>query len=468
MFLGIDIGSSKVASVFLNEEGTIEAVESAPHSADLPSPASRHEQNPERLLEVTWDAVKNLPWKLRQKTKAIGVTGQMHGILLLDRNRRILTPLITWQDQRCLEDPSFLADLSSRTLYPLASGYGCATLAWLIQNNDIPSEARYTATIQDLAVAILCGQPKPFMDPTDGASWGLFDLERLKWDQSAVKAAGIPVDWLPEILPCGARAGMLDEVMSAALGLPQGIPVTVAIGDNQASILSTLNDPEKQLALTLGTGGQISAVLPSNVRMEIFGGRQDTDSEKVSGGDCRRAWKFPFEYRPFPGDRYALVAACLCGGSAWRWLAESINGWLEELELPTLSEERLYHRLNELGFSAPNQNSLSIQPHFLGERYDASLRGVIKGIDPSNFQLGILAKAVARGIFENLHQMLPLSACAGRTEIVASGNALARNPLLTKMASEVFGLPILFKDLREEAACGAALLAKQLEISSKS
>jgi sedoheptulokinase len=468
MFLGIDIGSSKVAAVLLNEGGDIGAVVSAGHEADLPAPPGRHEQDPARLLEAAWDAVKSLPWDLRQKTAAIGVTGQMHGILLLGRNRKILTPLLTWQDQRCLEDPSFLAKLSSHTPYPLAAGYGCATLAWLIQNNGIPAEARYTATIQDLAVAVLCGQPKPYMDPTNGASWGLFDLERLGWDQNAVKATGIPVDWLPEILPCGARTGTLDEVMSSVLGLPQGIPVAVAIGDNQASILATLNDPEKQLALTLGTGGQISAVLSPDARLEIYGGQHDTGTEMPRGREPRPEWKFPFEYRPFPGNRYALVAACLCGGSAWRWLAESINSWLGELELPTLSAERLYHRLNELGLKAPNENSLSIQPHFLGERYDVSLRGVIKGIDPGNFQLGILAKALARGIFQNLHQMLPAFAYAGRTQMVASGNALARNPLLTKMASEVFSLPILFKDLREEAACGAALLAKQLATSSKS
>ena len=468
MFLGIDIGSSKVAAVVLNEEGNIEAVVSAPHEADLSAPPGRHEQDPARLLETAWDAVKRLPWGLRQKTAAIGVTGQMHGILLLDRNRRILTPLITWQDQRCLEDPSFLTILSSQTAYPLAAGYGCATLAWLIQNHGIPPEARRTATIQDLAVAVLCGQSHPYMDPTDGASWGFFDLERLGWDQDALKAAKIPVDWLPEISACGARAGMVDEATSSALGLPPGTPVAVAIGDNQASILATLDEPEKQLALTLGTGGQISAVLSPDARLENYGGKHDSGSEKQSGGECRLAWKFPFEYRPFPGNRYALVAAGLCGGSAWRWLAQSINGWLDELGLHTVSEERLYHRLNELGLKAPNENSLSIQPHFLGERYDISLRGVIKGIDPANFQLGILAKALARGIFQNLHQMLPPSAYAGRTQMVASGNALARNPLLIKMASEVFSLPILFKDLREEAACGAAILAKRLVTSSES
>jgi len=468
MFLGIDIGSSKVAAALLGETGNIEAAASARHEADLIAPPGRHEQDPTRLLETAWGVVKSLPRDLRQKTTAVGVTGQMHGILLLDGNRKTLTPLITWQDQRCLEDRSFLARLSSQTQYPLAAGYGCATLAWLIQNKCVPSEARCTATIQDLAVAVLCDQIQPHTDPTDAASWGFFDLEHLKWDQNAVKAAGVPVGWLPEILPCGARAGMLDEATSSDLGLPRGIPVAVAIGDNQASILATLDEPERQLALTLGTGGQISAVLPSNARLEIHAGQHSIDTREQGDRESKPAWQLSAECRPFPGNRYALVAACLCGGSAWRWLAESVNCWLGELGLPALSMDFLYHRLNELGLNAPGENALSIQPHFLGERYDVSLRGVIKGIDLGNFQLATLAKALAKGVFQNLRHMLPPSAVAGRTQVVASGNALARNSLLVTMASEVFDLPVLLKEQREEAACGAAMLAKQLATSCQS
>jgi sugar (pentulose or hexulose) kinase len=227
-------------------------------------------------------------------------------------------------------------------------------------------------------------------------------------------------------------------------------------------MLATLDDPEKQLALTLGTGGQISAVLPADARLEMDAGRHCTAAHKPGGREWRPERRFSFEYRPFPGNRYALVAACLCGGSAWHWLAESVNGWLGELGVPTLPSERLYHRLNELGLKASRENALSIQPHFLGERYDASLRGVIEGIDLGNFQLSNLARVLAKGIFQNLHQMLPPSAFSERTQLVVSGNALARNPLLVTMASEVFGLPVLSKELREEAACGAAMLVKQL------
>jgi sedoheptulokinase len=468
MFLGIDIGTSKTAAVLLNEENTIEAVASAQHEADLPARPGRHEQDATRLLEAAWGAVKSLPRDLLRKTAAVGVTGQMHGILLLDGRRKILTPLITWQDQRCLEDCSFLATLFSQTQYPLAAGYGCATLAWLCQHNGIPSDTRCTATIQDLAVAVLCGHPQPYMDPTNGASWGLFDLQRLDWDQNATKAAGIPVDWLPKILPCGTSAGKVDGGMSSLLGIPQGIPVAVAIGDNPASIWATLDDPEKQLALTLGTGGQLAAVLPAKARLEIYGRRQTSATLEPSGMEGRASGVSSFEYRPFPGNRYTVVAACLSGGSAWRWLAESVNGWLGELELPPLPPERLYHQLNELGLNAPAENRLSIEPHFLGERYDVFLRGVIRGIDQDNFHLGVLAKALARGIFQNLRQMLPPGVCAGRTQLVASGNALARNPLLIKMAAEVFGLSVLLKEQREEAACGAALLAKQLTASGSS
>ena len=474
MFLGIDIGTSKVAAVIADDAGAVPAagqggltpgrpaVVSLPHVADLQAAPPRAEQDATALLDAAWAAVQDLPADLRRQVRAVGVTGQMHGMVLVDAHGAAYSPLITWQDGRAAE-AGFLDGLRSRTGYQLSTGYGCATLAWLVRHGVMPPEAIGAATIHDLAVARLSGLARPVTDPTDAASWGLFDLASLAWDGAAVAAAGIPPRLLPEVRPCGSRAGALRAEMAARLGLPAGIPVAVAIGDNQASLLATLRQPEKELALTLGTGGQVSAVLAAGAAIDWC---------KAPG---------PYEYRPYPGGRYAVVAASLCGGAAWAWLADSIGRWMSDLGVVAPDRDELFAMLNVLGLESPD--IVEVRPHFLGERHRPDLRGSIEGLTLGNFTLGAVAKGLARGILTNLRDMLPQEVLMGpalalpskaglrrggsatglrRERVVASGNALRHNPLLQRAAEEVFGLPLVLTDGREEAALGAARLASEL------
>jgi sedoheptulokinase len=438
MYLGIDIGTTKVAAAVADAERRLRAVESRPHGADIPSPPGRAEQNAAALLDAAWAAVRALPPDLRREVRAVGVTGQMHGVVLLDEAGEAIGPLITWQDGRCLEG-GFLEDLSARTGYALRTGFGCATLAWLKRHGVLPPQTAAASTIHDLAAARLCGRARPVTDPTDAASWGLFDLQDLFWDADAVAAAGVDLAILPPLCACGSRAGEVTPQMAARLGLSAGVPVAAAIGDNQASLLATLAEPEKEVALTLGTGGQVSVVLAADAAIDWH--------ERPA----------TFEYRPYPGGRYAVVAASLCGGAAWAWLAEAAGSWMSDLGAAAPTREEMFAKLNALGLAA--EEGLVVQPHFLGERYAPHLRGAIEGLDLRNFRLGNVARGLAQGILVNLREMLPAWALAGRTRLVGSGNALRRNLLLQRMAAETFGLPLVLTEGREEAALGAAILA---------
>ncbi|MHB0939038.1 MAG: sedoheptulokinase [Armatimonadota bacterium] len=435
MLLGLDIGTSKIAAVLVDDAHRVRAVASQAHAARLPMPGGRAEQDSAVLEEAAWRCVCELPANLREQVQAIGLTGQMHGVLLTDAGGAAVSPLVTWQDGRC--DEAFLRELHEKTGYRLSSGFGCATLAWLREHDALPAGAAGACTIHDYLTERLCGLPHPVTDPTDAASWGLFNLRALDWDFNAIARAGIDRRLLPEVRPSGSLAGHVTPEMAERLGIPAGIPVAVALGDHQASLLATLREPERELALTLGTGGQLSAVVPS------LGADGDT-----------------WEYRPYPGGRYLLTAASLCGGAAWAWLAEAVKAWLRDLGLPCLADDALYAKLNELGLSA--ETELTVSPHFLGERHAPALRGCIDGIDLRNFTLGPLARGLARGILTNLREMLPSDACAGRTTLLGSGNALRRNPLLQRLAEETFGLPLVLTEGQEEAATGAAINALRL------
>ncbi len=437
LFLGIDVGTTKIAAVVADGEGRIEAAVSRTHGVGVPTQEGRAEQDAGVLLDKTWAVVRELPDALRQRVRGIGVTGQMHGVVLLDAGHTPVTPLVTWQDGRCLEDETFLDALYETTGHRLHTGYGLATLAWMQRHHQRPAEAVAASTIQDLVVAHLCSLPRPVTDPSDAASWGLFDLQRSSWDAAALDASGLPVSILPAIRPFGSVAGGIDHERAAQLGLSPGLPVHVAIGDLHASLLATLRDPEDDIALTLGTGGQATVIT----------------ADPIDAGALRPTCK----YWPYPGGRFAIVAASLSGGAAWAWLVDSMRSWLDDQNVEGLSREELFDQINTLGLDASSE--LVVHSHFLGERHDPSLRGSIDGLTLSNFSVGALARGLARSIVLNLRNMLPPEALEHRKRLVGSGNALRRAPLLQQMAEEVFGLPLTLVDGREEAATGAALLA---------
>ena len=281
-------------------------------------------------------------------------------------------------------------------------------------------------------------------DPTDAASWGLFDLDSATWDEDAAERLGLDPRLLPEIRDSGSRAGLLGRAPAAELGLPAGIPVMVPLGDNQASLWATLEgrDPNAVLALTLGTGGQLSAVMPS-------------------GFTTAPGPPTTFEYRPYPGGRLAAVAACLCGGSAFAWLADTVESWCREIGVAPPDEETLYERLIQAGLAADG-GGLDIVPRFLGERHAPDERGAIRGIGKENFTVGCFSRALVDGILRNLRAMLPPECLAGRSLVVGSGNAIRRSALMRTRIEAVFGLPLHLSSTAEEAATGAALLARGL------
>jgi sedoheptulokinase len=417
MFLGIDIGTTSISAAILDQQKHLQAVASLSHNADLNTHPGWSEQDPQRLLQVAEKVILSLDRELRRQVKAVGVTGQMHGLLLLDEKGRPITPLVTWQDRRCLAN-NLISDLQQQSGYPLDSGFGCATLAWYIHNQSLPESAASACTIQDYLVSCLTASCVPFIDPTNAASWGCFNLYSHSWDQPALERINIPKFLLPDVLVIGQQTGVVCHGFSELWDIPLAIPVAVALGDNQASLLATLTDPDHELAVTLGTGGQVSSVV---------------DEENLKS--CVKSAANHFDIRPFTNDRFIVVAAILSGGSAWAWLAHTVQNWCRDMNLKTPDLDKVYQQLNSLGVDAVT--SLEFHPHFLGERYDPGSGGKIEGLQGDNFQLGQVSRALARGIFRNLHNQLPAFALQNRTRLVASGNALRHNPLLQKAAEEV-------------------------------
>ena len=443
--LGIDIGTSKIACALLQAEDC-QLVSSAtcPTNADCSLPHPFFEQDPKKILVAVYHCLLRIPEQLKAQVCAIGVTGQMHGVILWNDETSDTSNLITWQDGRCNQD-GFIEALQSRCQDAgLRSGYGCALLAWLAEHEpEVRSKYARAATIQDYFVAEVCGLSEPLCDPTNAASWGLFDLDQRVFDESKVGNAGFPRNWLPRVVDSGTRAGFLKEEYASRWRLPSGVPVCVAIGDNQASLYGTLDSPHEELALTVGTGAQLSAVVSKFSRL---------------GGSLPPS----IEFRPYVQNSLIAVAASLCGGSALHWLKDSIVRFCQDLELPVPDKDTIFKKIDAL---AAKQSCVTLEmcSSFLGERHDPSLRGSISEIDLSNFCLGQLGAALCRGIVENLRDMMPAEFLRGRTRILGSGNGLRRMQYMQQAVTEVFELPLVVRPEREESALGAAQLALRMD-----
>lgn len=436
-YLGIDIGTTKVATVICDAMGVIIDVQSIATKADIETLPERSEQDHRRIFSAIDSCISVLAEDYRKQIVSIGVTGQMHGVILWGRSK--VSNLVTWQDKRC-DGNGFLAEIEAITGVKLSSGFGSATLAWLVKNRQLDTEYQHAATIHDYLVSCLCDLEHPVMDPTNAASWGLFDILTQYWQIEKINKLKIPSGIFPEMVPSGSIAGNLNGNYAEKWGINKDIPVFTAIGDNQASLLATINEWDKEISLTIGTGAQVSVVLPLN-----------TDIKSVSAETC--------EIRPFINGRYIAVAAPLCGGSAFAWLIKWFSQWCDALGIQIPENINLYDFFIAEGLKE-GSTDLSIEPNFMGERHNTELRGKISNISLDNFTPGNVSLSLTAGIIRNLKSMIPEELLSEKTKIIASGNALRSTPLLVKAAEEIFGKPVEIIDSREEAACGAAKLSR--------
>jgi sugar (pentulose or hexulose) kinase len=383
----------------------------------------------------------------------VGVTGQQHGMVLVstapEDDLRPLTPLIGWQDKRGDEPaggfPSTIAWMqhllagttTERTGCRIASGFMGATLFWLARQGQLPTAAGRATFMPDYLVARLCAQP-PVTDPTDAGGAGLFDVVARRWDADLLAALDLPADLLPPAQPSGTLAGRLSGDAAHALGLPTGLPVMNAIGDNQASFFGSVGSSTADVLVNVGTGGQISAIREVFVRGQFM------------------------ETRPYLDETYLLVGGGIIGGRSYAVLRDFIRQIGRDC-FGVEGPDELYPTLNTLAASAPpGAEGLRCDPRFGSNRFDPDQRGSITGLDGRNFTPANLARALLEGMARTFHDLYGNMLAVGlapRTRLVGAGNGIRRNPLLIELLSDAFALPLVTPRHTEEAAHGAAMLA---------
>jgi sedoheptulokinase len=214
----------------------------------------------------------------------------------------------------------------------------------------------------------------------------------------------------------------------------------VTVGDNQASVLAAVADPEKEISLTLGTGAQISVVVPKSVAA---------------------AYRDEVEFRPYLGDSCLAVGAPLCGGAGWANLMSFVESTVASCGF-AIDRNEIFKEMNRASKAELDSTDLPVfTPSFLGERSNKDARGEITGLTLENFTFGKIAASLALGIITNFQSMIPAQLLEGKERLVVSGNGFRRNESLRLAAEKVFGMPLSSSQLDEEAACGATFLFKK-------
>ena len=431
--LGIDIGTTTVTALVLDsQKSEILKTCTLKNDSFIEGRAFEKLQDPDIIIETVKTAVENVTDNLT--IDAVGVTGQMHGILYLDEVCKPCSPLMIWQDERGNEiyknGLSYAEYLTEETGSKAASGFGLTTHFYNLINGEIPENAVMLCTIHDYLVALLTGT-KPVTHSSDGASLGFYNLKENCFCDTALEKVGIDKSFLPEVIKNTALAGKTDCDF-----LPDGIPVSVAIGDNQGSFLGSVADAENSVLVNVGTGSQVSFV-----------------TNKVRELSCG-------EIRPLTDDKYIFVGASLCGGRAYAILKTFFEKCAEMLGG---SKENLYSLMDEKAENISDfSDLLTVNCQFCGTRENPKLRGSIDNIGIENFTPKNLIFGTLKGVSAELLDMYESEKSlltTTPTTLVCSGNGLRKSEIWRSIFTEDFKMIATLPKHSEEAAVGACVFA---------
>jgi xylulokinase len=436
--LGLDVSTTATKAVLVAQDGSVAGVGVAEYGYDVPHPLWS-EQDPELWWTATGDAIRAVlaaTGVAPESIDAIGLTGQMHGLVLLDPADRVLRPAILWNDQRTAAE----CDQIRRVVGPerliaitgndALTGFTAPKLVWVRDHEpSVWSGAAHVLLPKDFVRLRLTGEHA--MDKADGAGTILFDLAARDWSAEILDALEIPRAWLPPTFEGPAVTGRVTAAAAAATGLRAGTPVVAGGGDQAANAVGVGAIDPGTVALSLGTSGVVFAATASPIveprgRVHAF---------------CHAV-----------PDRWHLMSVMLSAAGSFRWFRDALA--------PGASFDDL---TIEAGRVAAGSDGLLFLPYLTGERSphpDPLARGAFVGLTITHGR-SHLTRAVLEGVAFGLRDGLDLMTAAGMpapTTIRASGGGIA-SPVWRQILADVLEADIATVATTEGAAYGAATLA---------
>jgi xylulokinase len=433
MFLGIDLGTSGVKVAAVGSAGRLVATATAPYSLDTPRPGWA-EQHPARWWEATRDAIHRLARDIdAREIQAIGLSGQMHTLVLLDESGRPTRPAISWADTRSEEQVlRFRERVPHETLVgalgnPAATGFTAPSLMW-VKEHDAPA---YRAAVKvclakDYLRLRLTGAWAT--DPSDASATLLFDTFKRAWSDEVLDALELDAALLPPVRASGTVAGELLPDAAANFGLPRGTPVMTGAGHQAAAAMGRgLVDPGP-MPVTLGSGGQVfmplaTPVADAELRVHLF---------------CHAL-----------PERWHLQGAVQNVGVALDWVRRTL-GW---------TWEELYGRAAEVPAGA---EGVTFLPYLTGERtpyMDPRARAAWSGLTLSHTPAHMARAAIEGAAYSVADAVVACIEAGGEPDEIALTGGGAEHALPRRILADVLGRSLGRAQVQDASAVGAAVLA---------
>lgn len=437
-FLGLDVSTTATKAVLVGERGEVLGVGASTYGLATPRPLWA-EQDPDLWCHATQESIARALEQAGLEGPAvggIGLTGQMHGLVLVDEHGRSLRPAILWNDQRAAAECDAMRErlglerlvrITGNDAFP---GFTAPKLLWVRTHEpEIYARIRRVLLPKDYVRLFLTGGYA-----TDRAGAGgtlLLDLESRDWSPEVLEAFDIPPEWLPPTHEGTATTGVVSAEAARLTGLAAGTPVVGGGGDQAAQAVGVGAVASGVVALTLGTSGVVFAA-----------------TERPLIEERGRLHSFP---HAVPG-RWHVMGVMLSAAGSLAWYRDTLA--------PNTEYEALMEGAGEV---EPGCEGLTFLPYLSGERTphaDPFARGAFVGLTLRHGR-DHLTRAVLEGVGFGLRDNLALMASVGLerpTEVRISGGG-ARSPVWRQILADVLGVSLVTTQTVEGAAFGAALLA---------
>lgn len=432
IYIGVDLGTSAVKLLRMDSEGHIQKVVSKEYPLSFPHPGWS-EQEPEDWYRQTMAGLKELLEDAdRSQVAGISFGGQMHGLVILDSDDRVIRPAILWNDGRTAEETEYLntvvgkEKLSQYTANIAFAGFTAPKLLWIKKN-----EPDHFARIAKIML------PKDYIayrltgvhctDVSDASGMLLFDVRNRRWSEEMCEICGIRRDQLAQCFESYEKVGVVLPGIAAQLGIPETTVVAAGAGDNAAAAVGTGTVGENMCNISLGTSGTIF------ISSGKFGVDRHNALHSFAHAD----------------GHYHLMGCMLSAASCNKWWMDGIVG--------TGDYAAEQDRIGKLG-----ENHVYFLPYLMGERSphnNPDARAVFIGMTMDTDRAD-MTQAVLEGVAYALRDSLEVAKSLGidlkRTKICGGG---AKSPLWRKIIANVLNLKVDVVESEEGPAMGAAMLA---------
>lgn len=432
LYIGVDLGTSAVKLLLMDENGEIKKIVSKEYPLYFPHPGWS-EQQPEDWFTRTMEGIRELVTE-SDRTQVAGISfgGQMHGLVVLDRDDRVIRPAILWNDGRTGEETEYLNQtigkekLSEYTANIAFAGFTAPKLLWMRKH-----EPDNFAKISKIML------PKDYLayrlsgsfctDVSDASGMLLFDVKNRCWSEEMLEICGIKSEMLPEIHESYEVTGKLKPEIAAGLGLADTVKVVAGAGDNAAAAVGTGTVGDGRCNISLGTSGTVF------ISSRKFG---------VDAGNALHSFAHA-------DGSYHLMGCMLSAASCNKWWNEDI------LKTGDFAAE-------QAGITGLGENPVFFLPYLMGERSphnDPDARAMFIGMSMDTTRED-MTQAVLEGVAFALRDSLEVARGLGidirRTKICGGG---AKSPLWKRIIASVLDLNVDVVAVEEGPAMGAAMLA---------